>query len=709
KVLNRFSLEGIPSQIQVRWQVGPWPGVYGKPKPLQDKLPVIRPGQTWEMSLKLKRIHGSMNPNGFDYEAYAFANNVRAGAAVQGSPVLLEDRPFASFKIAIERGRDTVRSAMLRYLPNKRYASVMVALVMGDQNSISQEDWELFNQTGITHLVSISGSHITMLAMMASLLLIWLSKKFRVYGKLLSDQRPVQVLSALAGLLLAWFYCLLAGWGIPAQRTLLMLLIGFLALAFRIRVSVFAILLFCCFCVLLLDPWAILSSGFWLSFSAVAVLMWLGKSHIQKKGSWQGESPLAVIMTAARIQLFITLALAPFLILLFNRFSVVSPLVNAYAIPLIGWVITPLSLLLALWGVTGFFPSAIFWLSNFTHGILQWMLEFTRLLAQLPGGNLYIASPPLAGFLIALLGVIVLCQAKGWPYKKLAWCFVIPVFFVRAERPLPGYWTLVALDIGQGTAVLVLTENHTLLFDTGARKSHASEAGSRIILPYLRSIGVKRLDTLIVSHSDLDHAGGFSEIIAGIDTGMVYASFRVDGFVAYEEKQLGKEYTLHNPELAYLPCRQGQRFVYDGVVFEFLNQGISPLPLDSGNEHSCVLHITGKQHTALLSGDIYTTQEAGLLEQGLGKTNVVVVAHHGAKTSSGQPFVTALKADHAIAQNGYLNRYGHPAKEIQQRWQESGSVFWRTDRHGAITIHSSPYGLNANSERNSGKRYWHAR
>lgn len=712
KVLDSFSIKGIPVHIQVRWQVGQWPGIYGKPRDINDKLPLIRPGQVWEMSLKLKRVHGAMNPNGFDYETHAFANNIRAMGAVKGQPKLLADEPFGSFAIAIERLRDQVRSAMLPYLKDKRYGPVMVALVMGDQNGIAQDDWKLFNLSGVTHLVSISGSHITMLAVLGHFLVLWGCQRIKFKGKLLSDHRSVHVLAAFFGLLVAWAYCLLAGWGVPAQRTLLMLAIGYGLILFRWRMPIFFILLLTCLGVLLLDPWAMLSSGFWLSFSAVAVLIWLGRHQAQQgRGYVQSRSQkmLSAFALAARFQLMITLALAPFLILLFSQLSLVSPLVNAYAIPLIGWVITPFSLLFALLALLNLHTSATQWLGHFTHDILQGILDLTQWFAQLPWASVYIATPALWGLLLALAGVFIVCQARGLPYKNLAWCFMVPVFLGKTDRPLPGYWNLIALDVGQGTAVVVLTQKHAVLFDAGPRTSHANEAGSRTILPYLRSVGIKQLDVVVVSHSDVDHAGGFAEVIAGMHTGMAYASFGLDRFLAEEEKRLEHDYALSNRDLAYLPCGQGQSFSLDGVSFTFLNNGQLPLSNESGNAQSCVLLVQGRQHNALLTGDIHVEQEIGLVQQGLEKVNVVVVPHHGASTSSSLPFIQALKAGHAIVQSGYLNRYGHPHRLVQQRWEDAGSLFWRTDRDGAVTVRSSMQGLDLLASRREKKRYWHAR
>ncbi|MGP1615780.1 MAG: ComEC/Rec2 family competence protein, partial [Pollutimonas bauzanensis] len=278
---------GVPSRIQVTWAAPDWAGPYGR----AGRAPAdggyagfaeLAPGQVWRMSLTLKKPHGNRNPHAFDYESHLFAQGIRATGSVRGAPLLLRDEPWASLPVMAQRARHRVRAAMQPYLAGKRYGAVLLALAIGDQASVEASDWQVFNRTGITHLVSISGSHITMIAALGGSLAFWLWRRGRLRGRALAERLPAQVAAALAALLVAWLYCLLAGWGVPARRTFLMLAVVAAAYLLRLPMDASRLLPLAAFAVVLLDPWALLASGFWLSFGAVCVLMasagWWGRS-----------------------------------------------------------------------------------------------------------------------------------------------------------------------------------------------------------------------------------------------------------------------------------------------------------------------------------------------------------------------------------------------------------------------------------------------
>lgn len=273
RTLRDSSRFGLPQTVLLRWYTDPRSGPYSKPQRPPGGLPDIRPGQEWEMTVKLKRIHTSRNFFGFNYDAYLFASGVRASGVVNGKAHLVRDNPWREWGTAVERLRFDLRAAMNRVLQNQRYGPVIIALVMGDQNGISDEDWKIFNLTGITHLVSISGSHITMLAALGSLGVFRIWKRLQWHGKLLADRKPVQVIAAAVGLVIAGGYCLLAGWGIPAQRTFIMLAFFCATVTLRLRIRAATLLITSGLFILLLDPWAVLSIGFILSFAAIACLM----------------------------------------------------------------------------------------------------------------------------------------------------------------------------------------------------------------------------------------------------------------------------------------------------------------------------------------------------------------------------------------------------------------------------------------------------
>lgn len=703
---------GVPARLQVSWSAPGWAGPYGRRGPVAH-FPDIKPGQVWRMALTLKTPSGLRNPNAFDYEAFQFAKGIRANGSVRGIPQLLDDDPWVSMSVLAERARHYVRQRMLPYVQEKRFGGVLLALAIGDQNSIPDNDWKTFNAVALTHAIVVSGSHITMVAALGGMLTLYVWRRARWRGTMLAELCPAQIASALAALLVAWLYCLLAGWGVPAQRTFLMLAV--VACAYVLRVPATASRIFCvaAFIVVLFDPWSVFATGFWLSFAAVYILMaqrgWVGVSTILPvPGVWRKR--MCVLWAAAKLQLVITVALLPALAFLFSEISLVSPLANAYAIPLLGLVVTPAALLLALVSIfpaTGGLCELLAWSG---HAILQLMMAPTHWLAQSSLATFAVAAGPLWLVLLAGLGVVLATQLHGLRLRHACWLLTLPMLLYKPSLPGQGYWQLAALDVGQGSATLIQTGNHAVLVDTGVRSSPVSDAGSRVIVPYLKSLGVRRLSALVVSHADIDHAGGLLSVLQAIPVDQVYASFDVGSFLKRELLRLGLEQPL--PAFRFSPCRYGTTWQFDKVGFAFLWPAHTASRLNATgvrNAAACVLRVQGVKHSALLPGDIGREQEQALVQRGLPATDVVLVAHHGSGHSSHTDWIQRLAATHAVAQVGHQNRYGHPLPAVQQRWQQAGVHFWRTDLHGAIRIHSTPDALLLTSERLDTRRYWNAR
>lgn len=706
--------DGVPSRIQVRWNaVGQYSGPYGNSQSGRvAEFPELIPGQVWRMALVLRNPHGSRNPHGFDYEGHVFAQGVRATGTVRGTPVLLRDETWTSLSVVAQRARHRVREAMLPYIKELRWGGVLLALAIGDQASVGSEDWIVFNRSGLTHLVSISGSHVTLIAVLAGIAVNYLWRRLRWRGVGLSERLPAQLASAGVALLVAWLYCLLAGWGVPARRTFIMLAVMALSLALRLPLSPTHVLAVAAFVVVVLDPWAPLASGFWLSFLAVYVLMastgWWGRRLQERSGPAAGL--LGSLSTASRLQIFVTLALLPPLALLFNEISLVSPLANAYAIPLIGTLVTPLSLLLAgLALVPGLEPAAsvVAWLA---HVLLQLCMWPTNWLAALPGASLTVAAAPGWATAFAVLGIGLALLPRGFPYRSLGWAFMLPVLCWVPARPAPGDWELYALDVGQGSAVVLRTAGHVLVYDTGVRYSPDADAAQRSLLPFLRAKGIRKIDVLIVSHADLDHVGGLRSVLETLPVEQSYAPFDLSAWLKRETRLLGRR---DQPLLPYAltACRHGTTWRVDGVSFEFLwPLGAGNIDLQAGtrerNSQACVLRIRGEHHSVLLPGDIGVAEEDALVSRGLSETDIVLAAHHGSRFSSGQTFVTALKAQHVIAQAGRWNRYGHPASAVRRRWQSAGADFWDTGVDGAILAYSKKGRLHVMAERERQPRYW---
>jgi competence protein ComEC len=351
------------------------------------------------------------------------------------------------------------------------------------------------------------------------------------------------------------------------------------------------------------------------------------------------------------------------------------------------------------------------------HTALDWMMAPTVWLAEFGAASFDAAAAPWWLTAAAMLGLVLAIMPYGFPYRNMAWLLMAPALFWRPERPPDGAWDLYALDVGQSSAIVIRTARHALLFDTGLRGSASFDEGARTIRPFLRSHGIRKLDVLVVSHADIDHAGGARSLLNAMKVGQSYSSFDLESHLKREARLLGDADALPPLPLAMSPCEYGMRWEIDGVSFTFL----WPLAPDSfgsavmgpprrqrkqRNDYSCVLQVQGRYHSALLPGDIGMLQEATLLDRGLGPVDIVLAAHHGSKGSSTPSFVQTVQARHVIAQAGAWNRYGHPSPEVEQRWQNAGAAFWRTDKHGAIHAQSRLQGLAVQSTRQRARRYW---
>lgn len=705
---------GVPSRILVSWSAGKWGGPYRRTDGPPVDFPDLAPGQVWRMALILKSPHGERNPHDFDYEGHVFARGIRAIGSVRGTPQHVRDEPWAGLSVVAERARHRVREAMRPYLDGRRYGAVMLALAIGDQDSVPGGDWAVFNLTGITHLVSISGSHITLIAALGGLLVLRLWPLTRLGGRALAERVPAQVAGAAAALLVAWLYCLLAGWGVPARRTFVMLMVLACARIVRIPLNVSRALCLVMAVVVALDPWALLASGFWLSFGAVCILLvssgWSGHAMTRSSPSRRHRVRQS-LATATRLQLAITAGLTPILAGFFHQVSLISPLVNAYAIPAVELLVTPLSLLTAAAALVpgmGWLAAICAW---FGHGVLAGIMVPTVWLAATPAVALDAAAPPGWVLLVALAGLAIAILPGGFPGRRVAWLLLLPAVWWRAERPGHGEWRLTALDVGQAGAVVVQTASHVVVFDTGLRTGPDSDSGARTIVPYLRATGVRRIDALVVSHADIDHAGGVRSVLSALPVTQSYSSFDLQAFLKREARLLGRPDDLPRSPGAVSPCVAGSAWEVDGVRFQFVWPGKVTYAARGRknarrNDDACVLLVRGAHHAALLTSDIGLAQEASLLRAGVPRVDVVMAAHHGSRHSSGEAFVQAVRARHVIAQAGKWNRYGHPDARVEKRWKSVGARFWRTDLDGAVVAHSGPAGLRVEAARLAHVRYW---
>lgn len=650
--------ERVPNRLQLAWYE-------------PDALPSM--GEWWQLVVRLKRRNGFSNPGGFDYEAHLFRNGIGATGYVRTDS---RNRRLesAGARYPINRARSWIADRMASaVVADGRMLGVLQGLAIGDTRHMTTEQWRVFAATGTTHLMAISGLHISMLAVIAAWLggaiVRWRGAQARGWCAIHGQ--------AIAGSLAAIGYSLMAGLSIPTQRTALMLCIYFIARWCRRDIQVGHALGLALIGVLLVDPFAPLAVGAWLSFGAVAVLVLALSGRLRRSSPGQ---------TFARVQLAMTIGLLPLLLAAFGSMSLVGPFANAVAIPVFTFLVVPLVLLGAFFAAIspalGAVPlglaSDVF---VFLWEPLEWLAAQSFALWYFP-----IAHP--ISLLAICLGAFACVLPMIWPIRLLGFACCVHVFLIPSTAPARGDFEIDVLDVGQGLSVIVRTEQHALVYDTGPAFRSGRDAATLAVLPYLRARGIRSIDLLMVSHGDLDHRGGLESLLQ-------------DGRVT--RTVLGT--SVEPPVTGTDVCAVGDAWIWDDVRFEVLHPAAELAATD--NDSSCVLSVASAAGTALLTGDIEASGEAALLRAGVAKTDVVVVPHHGSRTSSSEAFVAALSPKIAIVAAGYRNRWGLPKPDVLGRWRERGARTYTTAQSGAIEVlvaQNKP--LAVREHRESSRRYW---
>jgi competence protein ComEC len=653
-----------------------------------EVLPRLAGGDCLALQARLYRPHGSLNPGGFDYEGWLLQRGIRATGQVTAPPRPARGcggRPQA----ALDQAREAVRGRLQAALSGQPYAGVVVALAVGDQNAIPDSQWALFRTTGVTHLMSISGLHVTLFSTLVFLAVqaLWRRQPGLV------QRLPARPVAAGLGLASAAAYVALAGFGLPAQRTLFMLATVGIALATGRLHSPAQILAAALAAVVLIDPWAALAPGFWLSFGAVAALLYGGAGRLGQGGLWRHW---------LHAQWAVSLALLPALLMIFHEVSLVSPLANAFAIPLISLLAVPLVLAGALLPWDGLIQAA--------HAVVQLTMAALAWLAALPQPVFHAATPTGAALVLAGLAVLVLLLPRGVPGRWLGIVLLLPLLLPRLDRPVQGAAWVTMLDVGQGLAVLVQTTDHALLYDTGPRYASGEDAGLRVVAPFLHAQGLNRLDGLVVSHDDSDHAGGAVALVQSHRPSWLLTS--IAGQLQPSPGATGRALLAAAP--ASLACAAGQHWIWDGVSFEVLHPPAHHYrnPNFGDNDRSCIVRIASRQGSLLLTGDMARLAELSLLEAYPATrlhSDLLVVPHHGSASSSMPELMTAVAPSLALLSVGRRNAYGHPAPEVLERYRNAGVEILRSDRQGAVLVRLDPGGRQVATARALGRRYWHDR
>lgn len=646
----------LPSKLKLTWY---------------ESTEILHVGETWQFTVKLKRPHANFNVGGMDYERWLFSQNIGATGTVytkNAPPIKLHDAEFG-----IDFLRQTISDKFIQNYGKNGSTALLRALTVGDDNGLTPENWDTFRITGVTHLIVISGSHIALVAG----LVYFLTLKFWAYLEILRFSPPRA--AALASLLTAIFYALLAGYVIPTKRAVIML--SFVAIAsFYQRhnspLQSFAIALFV---MLIFNPTMLLSLGFWLSFLAVALILYRMAGRLKSPPNW---------LNAVDIQFTVSLGLSPLLLFFFNQTSLISPLVNFIAVPIVELVVVPLALLqiLLMW-LFPYFADKIFNILNF---ILQWLMQGLEFAQTVPNAVLELPQPSFFTLILSSVGLLWLFAPRGIPARWLGLVLNLPLLFPVLPTLQNGAAIVTVLDVGQGLAVSVQTKNHQLLYDTGARFFNGGDMGKNVVLPFFRYHGIQKLDTLLISHGDNDHSGGAYSVLENIPTAQILTSA--------PEKLLPFQTT---------PCETGQSWTWDGVKFSIL----SPAKIfEKDNDNSCVVKIETEQGSVLLTGDIETSAENWLIENSQGKlaSNVLVAPHHGSKTSSSWEFLEAVKPETVLIPAGYRNQFHHPHKEVLARYEAIHANVFTSSDSGALTVKLNVDGVKIERLRETAGKYWNS-
>ena len=631
------------------------------------KAPAMSPGERWRLTVALKRPRGVVNPGGFDAEKRALEQRIAGNGYVRK----MESARRLSAGGGIDAWRLRVSDRIATALPGPR-ARFVQALALGDTRALSDDDWDLLRLTGLTHLIAISGFHVGLVAGFGVLLVRGMYFIFSGLGR----RWPRPQAMALSGLLFAIGYTALAGFALPTLRTCLMIAVIAGARMGKRAVSGMQCFALALMAVLLFDPLAVLAPGFWLSFVGVAWLLWC-LPHDPEAG---------VVKPFLHAQAVAVLGLLPLTVWFFGQASLLGPFTNLLGIPWISLAVVPMALLGLLFGLVSDALAAACWqasawLMDLLWRLLEWLAQSSWSLVWLP-------EPSLLALTLAMMAAFWLLLPRGVPGKPLALLLLLPLLWPENHRPGAGQVDIALIDVGQGLSVLVITENHALLYDAGPSNPRGLDFGEAAVLPALRGIGLASLDTLVISHGDNDHAGGSAAVRRAFPGLRVVAP----------EGWAGEDMSL---------CRRGAKWQWDGVHFQILHP--PPLFPYLRNESSCVLRIEAGGTVALLPGDIGRHVEQRLVNEqaDLLRANLLVAPHHGSSTSSSAAFVAAVDPDVVWIASGADNRFRLPRADAVDRYRRQGADVAGSAESGWMRLRMDGIGLHWLQRRRLDQaRYW---
>ena len=645
-------------RVQLTW--------YGRARQLQ-------PGERWHFAVRLRRPYGLLNPGGHDREGHFYQRRIRALGYVVASHRNQRLQPASGW--TIDGARMRLAAMLDETLAGSSHAGIVKALALGLRSDLDREQWRVFRRTGTAHLIAISGLHISLVAAFG----VFIGGRCWSLSQRLTSKIPAPRVAAVAGLLAALAYAAMSGFAIPAQRAALMVTVVMVGLLSARRLVPSQLFLIALGVVTALDPPAVLAGSLWLSFLAVAFITYSLAGRTGKTPRW---------CQVIYVQLAVCVGLAPLLAFMFHEHAFIAPVANVIAVPWVSAVVVPLVLsgafLSCVWPVVG---------SIFLHGadlalvLLWWLLER---LSMLPFAVMDLAIVELWVLLTTVMAALIALMPRGLPGRWTALIWTLPLLFTDLSDPDTGEFWLTVLDVGQGLAVVVQTRSHTLLYDAGPRFGEHSDAGRLVVSPFLRHARIGRLDRVMISHGDNDHAGGADSVLQTVTSGELLSS---------SADVVGR--------LRGRSCRRGQRWRWDGVDFTVLHP--APNSRLSGNDRSCVLRISAPGGSALLPGDIEVGAERRLLERNAESlsADILVAPHHGSRISSTPPFIRAVQPGFVVFPIGRGNRFDFPHAEIVARYRRLNAALFATANSGAIEFKVQRQEIVVTEYRTAYRRFWH--
>jgi competence protein ComEC len=617
----------------------------------QSQQLFLHAGDCWQLTVKLKKIHGMLNPGGFDYEKWALQAGLHgSGYILNNYSQKLLTRHWYSYSMM--RVREYLLKKICLNLPPSNTAHWLIALVIGERQGIDVQQWEVLRRTGTNHLMAIAGLHIGCLAGLFYIITNWLWR--RVPRLLL--RLPAQSAGLIASLISAIIYSALAGFSLPTQRACLMLCFFVVMTLCRRKILTWQAWSAALLGILILNPLSVLSESFWLSFGSVALIIYGIGGRLAPKGIWWHWG---------RLQWVIGLGLIPLSIALFHEASFVSFIANSIAIPIVGFVLVPLTLFatlcLIIWAPLG---KIVFALADL---ILHFLWDILAYFAKLPAAAWHHFVPDVSFILAAVVGVVLLLMPVGVRGRWFGLIWLLPILLYKPAPPKMGEAWFTLLDVGQGLAAVVQTRHHLLVFDTGAKLSESFDMGESVVAPFIFTTGNHQIDMLVISHGDNDHSGGAQAL---------YRYFKIKTARSSTPEKL-----LPHPA-SY--CLRGEQWQWDNVQFAFLYPDLDQLNLN--NNSSCVLQITANNKKILLTGDIEKSAEKYLHRQmsdALG-AEILVAPHHGSKTSAVDLFLKDVSPRYVLFPVGYRNRYHFPNPIVLHKYELMGANLLLTSEAGAI-------------------------